>query len=85
MLKLITKKFGIMVGKEAIVGFRHLPLKESPGKKDNVVREGEVRAAPNLIAVLGMPSSLQHAWESREAADFIAERVGGKIIELGRG
>ncbi len=44
-----------------------------------------MRAAPNLIAVLGMPSSLQHAWESREAADFIAERVGGKIIELGRG
>jgi hypothetical protein len=76
-------RFGVNVGrKQAVVGFRY-PSEREPGKGDNIVREGdERRAAPCLMAVLGMPSPLQHKWDSRDAAFFIARCIKGRVVEI---
>jgi hypothetical protein len=69
--------FGVLVGSEAIVGFRY-PTEKVLGKGDNVPRSGEMRVAMLLIAVLGEPSPLQHKFDNSAGAVMIA----GEILRL---
>jgi hypothetical protein len=74
--------WGIIVGKQAVVGFRYA-TDRVPGKGDNVIRDGEVRVAPLVMAVLGQPSSIQHAWNNQASAKYVAGTIrGAKVIEL---
>lgn len=76
-----AKRYGVMIGKEAIVGFRRVAA-DRADKKNNAARSGEVRVSANLFAVLGEPSSMQHAWEEWASADHVAHLVKGKVVTL---
>lgn len=61
----------------AIVGWRYPPSKDDPGKKENKPRDGEVRVASHLFAVIDIPSDVFPRWtqDRREGAQFIADAI----------
>jgi hypothetical protein len=66
----------------AIVGFRQPSFKFPEGKGENQVREGEIRVAPNCIAVLDyvLDKEAFYRFDRREGAKHIAgemKRVSG--------
>jgi hypothetical protein len=68
--------FGVLVGKQAVVGFRYPDHRMPVGKDENVLRDGEARVASHCIAVLGQPSSLQYAWTEKNSAQWVAALLG---------
>ena len=46
------------------------------------MREGELRVSANCIAAMGQPSHMQYGWTSRDSAQYVAEQIKGKVVEL---